>query len=273
MRKEDVPFISVTRNDLGLSQQRCDANFCWQKLTSPVPALPAGTPHLAYETDVDQLCKSETDAGVIIVGAPASLQPDDQFSSISMQVRRNCDLFARMLVGRGGIRINATQVAGVKCVFLGDGSSQLQVTNATSRLIHSEAGGFASADFLLGPYGSGLTSYASKQAVADGTVMVAPAASDHSVYSSAAALAQEDDIPISPHISPYLPISPHISRRRTACSRSCLGCSLAARTGRGAALAGDRAEMQPSLSRCPSAYSRDAAARRRDTPEVQPRFS
>jgi len=211
VRKEDVPFISVTRNDLGLSQQRCDANFCWQKLTSPVPALPAGTPHLAYETDVDQLCKSETDAGVIIVGAPASLQPDDQFSSISMQVRRNCDLFARMLVGRGGIRINATQVAGVKCVFLGDGSSQLQVTNATSRLIHSEAGGFASADFLLGPYGSGLTSYASKQAVADGTVMVAPAASDHSVYSSAAALAQEDDIPISPHISPYLPISPHIS--------------------------------------------------------------
>ena len=104
---------------------------------------------------MDQLCKSETDAGVIIVGAPASLQPDDQFSSISMQVRRNCDLFARMLVGRGGIRINATQVAGVKCVFLGDGSSQLQVTNATSRLIHSEAGGFASADFLLGPYALG----------------------------------------------------------------------------------------------------------------------
>mmetsp|Transcript_28041 Transcript_28041/g.94170 ORF Transcript_28041/g.94170 Transcript_28041/m.94170 type:complete len:1051 (+) Transcript_28041:106-3258(+) len=194
VRKEDVPFISVTRNDLGLSQQRCDTNFCWKKVTSPVPALPAGTPHLAYETDVDQLCTSETDAGVIIVGAPASLQPDDQFSSISMQVRRNCDLFARMLVGRGGLRINATQVAGVKCVFLGDGSSQLQVTNATSRLLHSEAGGFASADFLLGPYGSGLTSYASKQAVADGTVMVAPAASDHAVYSSAAALAQEDGL-------------------------------------------------------------------------------
>ena len=273
MRKKDVPFISVTRNNLGLSQQRCDANYCWRSITSPVPALPAGTPHLAYETDVDQLCKSETDAGVIIVGAPASLQPDDQFSSISMQMRRNCDLFARMLVGRGGIRINATQVAGVKCVFLGGGSSQLQVTNATSRLVHSEAGGFASADFLLGPYGSGLTSYASKQAVADGTVMVAPAASDHSVYSSAAALAQEDDIPISPHISPYLLIFPHISRRRTACSRSCLGCSLAARTGRGAALAGDRAEMQPRLSRCQPVFSRDAAARRRDTPEVQPRFS
>ena len=114
-----------------------------------------------------------------------------------MQVRRNCDLFSWMLVRRGGIKVNATHR-------------------------------MSSADFLLGPYGSGLTTYASKQAVLDSKLMIAPVSSDHAVYSSAAALAQENGLGLRVFG---------------------MACCLAARTGRGAALAGDAAETQPRYSR------------------------
>jgi len=191
VEKYDVPLVVVTENTRGRSDDQCDPNYCWSNVTTPI------------------LCDS--DAGVIIIGAPASLEPVDQFYTSSLKMQRSCDLFSRMLVGRGGIRVNATQVADVKCVFIGDGSSQLQVANATSRLVHSEAGGFASADFLLGPYSSGLTTYASKQAVLDSKLMIASAASDHAVYSSAAALAQENGLGL--RVFGMLPGSENWARR------------------------------------------------------------
>jgi len=212
VEKYDVPLVVVTENTRGRSDDQCDPNYCWTNVTTAVPSLPAGTPHLTFETDIDQLCKNKTTRGVITIGAPASLQPGiDQFYTNSLKMQRSCDLFSRMLVGRGGIRVNATQVADVKCVFIGDGSSQLQVANATSRLVHSEAGGFASADFLLGPYSSGLTTYASKQAVLDSKLMIASAASDHAVYSSAAALAQENGLGL--RVFGMLPGSENWARR------------------------------------------------------------
>ena len=229
VEKYDVPLVVVTENTRGRSDDQCDPNYCWLNVSTAVPSLPAGTPHLTFETDIDQLCKNETTRGVITIGAPASLQPGiDQFYTNSLKMQRSCDLFSRMLVPRGGIKVNATHVYGVHCVFLGDSSSQLQVANATSRLVHPESGGFASADFLLGPYGSGLTTYASKQAVLDSKLMIAPASSDPAVYSSAAALAQENGLGLR-----VFGMLPRSSMRR---------CS-------GQRRSRDAAEMQPRYSR------------------------
>lgn len=131
-------------------------------------------------------CEAGGYTGTLLLGAPASLEERNLgFYDNSLKLRRNCDLFSRLVTRRGGIAVGAERYA-VQCVYVGDDASSLQVANATARVVIDRG-----ADFLLGPYGSGLMMFASKQAVLERRIMISSSGSSPAIYAEARALARE----------------------------------------------------------------------------------
>uniref|UniRef100_A0A7S1LIX5 EGF-like domain-containing protein n=1 Tax=Alexandrium catenella TaxID=2925 RepID=A0A7S1LIX5_ALECA len=92
----------------------------------------------------------------------------------SLEMRSAAKTFVHWLNSvRGGLRVNGSRLA-MRLAWVDDGGSKLQVANATAWALRNP--GFP-ADFAVGPYTSGLTQYAARQADADGKLMVSAGAS------------------------------------------------------------------------------------------------
>ena len=95
----------------------------------------------------------------------------------SQQMRRAQQMAIDFInLERGGITAGGKKY-GVHAFWMDDQSSKQLVTNATAH-----AGRGWGADFMLGGYSSGVTTYTTKQSYADGYILVAPGAASTSVF-------------------------------------------------------------------------------------------
>ena len=120
-------------------------------------------------------CPSGFD-GSITLGVTLSLGHQDAWYDVSREQRECLQIFAWLVNRRGGLFVGGERLA-VHLTFVDDGSSLTQVTGALAHASRAAPG----AHFLLGPYGSSLTKYATKQALAEGKLLVSPTASTPSV--------------------------------------------------------------------------------------------
>lgn len=165
-----------------------EGGLCWKLVeTLTPPELPPSAIQLASVAH-DCTYAGKFD-GTVVVGAPATLELEhEDFFYESQKMRRNCELFTELVNTRGGIRLNESARYAVRCVYMDDNASSLQVTNATSRLVTDWG-----ADFVLGPYGSGLTLHAAKQAVGSRRIMLSSSGSSPDIYERARLMADELD--------------------------------------------------------------------------------
>ncbi|CAK0817418.1 unnamed protein product [Prorocentrum cordatum] len=138
--------------------------------------LPAGTEHTSYGAEADAF------DGEVVVGGPSTLSVPYSsirvLAEISLEMRKAAQTFARWLnAERGGLQVRGARLA-MKVVFVDDRGSRAQVTNATARALRARGG----VHFALGPYSSGLTQYAARQADADGRLMISAGSSYTYVY-------------------------------------------------------------------------------------------
>ena len=155
----------------------CQTGTCLSEelSTTELPALPEDSPVVTWGPPSD--CRDFD--GEIVVAATASLSVTDAFYSTSTMVRRATVLFLNHVNHeRRGLLVGNKRYS-MRVVRVGDGSSVEQVTNATAHAVRDH-----DADFVLAPYSSGLTRFASMQAEADGKVMLAATASAPSIYTS-----------------------------------------------------------------------------------------
>jgi len=174
---------TAVTDDYSRSAEYSSSSYCWNVVnTTSQVVLPTGTPEITFATE----CNILEYAGTIVIGAPASLEEKNGgFFDNSLKLRRNCELFAQLVQSRGGIMVSGSAYS-VKCAFVGDSATPLLTTAATARVVHDHG-----ADFLLSPYGSGLTIHASKQAVVDGRLMLSPSGSSPAIYSEALTMFNE----------------------------------------------------------------------------------
>ena len=115
--------------------------------------------------------------GVIKLGGVWSLTPGTSWYGYSQQMRRAQQMAIDFInLERGGITVDGKKY-GVHAFWVDDQSSKQLVTNATAH-----AGRGWGADFMLGGYSSGVTTYTTKQSYADGYILVAPGAASTSVF-------------------------------------------------------------------------------------------
>lgn len=126
-----------------------------------------------YEKKVADTCKFD---GVVNIGALASLGREDLWRPISETIMRTASMAADVINDRGGLVVSGQKFA-VQLKWVGDGSELTQVTNATAHLSRADGG----TRFLIGPYGSSLTKYATMQSDAERKIMIAPAAATSQV--------------------------------------------------------------------------------------------
>ena len=137
-----------------------------------LPALPRSAPVATYSHgDISDF------NGTVVIAGPLSLNPSDPYYSYSKVFRQSLEVFARWLhEERGGVRLGDARF-GIRFHWVGDGSSQEQVTNATARALRTSG-----AHFAISGYSSGLTLYAAKQSYAEGLLMVSGGAASTAVF-------------------------------------------------------------------------------------------
>ena len=142
-----------------------------------LPSLPQGTIQQQYGSVSECGTDNAFNGGTIVIGGPLSMEPGDGFFTYGTTIRRTLTLFAdwvnRERVPRG-IQVGNLSYA-VRFVFVEDKSSSTQVLDATDRAIQG-------ADFVWGPYSSGLSKKATTRAYAAGKLFFANTAASRSVY-------------------------------------------------------------------------------------------
>lgn len=168
------PRCDASRSGTNIIVSGCVADVC--DVTSVAAAsLPSLLQQQRIDIDVADSCPSDFD-GTVVFGGALSLGHSDAWYEVSREQRRCLQLFAQLVNARGGLKVGSQRLA-VHASFVGDGSSLTQVTGA---LAHASRDGLG-AHFLLGPFGSSLTKYAAKQALAEDKVLMAMTASTPSV--------------------------------------------------------------------------------------------
>ena len=135
------------------------------------PLLPLGVPEEVYGTG-----SAAAYDDVIAIAAPSSLHPDDLYYEDSLMLTRPLLIFADWLHKRGGLRAGGKRY-GVRFSWVGDGSSAVQVANATARAMRN-----ARARFAFSGYSSGLTWFAAQQSAADGLLMLSAGSAATTVF-------------------------------------------------------------------------------------------
>ena len=148
-----------------------DGSYAAEQLASLTePQLPHGVPEETYGPAAEDF------DGVISIAGPLSLQPDDLYYEESLMLKRPLQMFADWIHSRGGV-FAAGRRYGVRFTWVGDGSSALQVTNATARAIRNSG-----ASFAFSGYSSGLSFYAAQQTAAEGLLMLSAGSASTSIY-------------------------------------------------------------------------------------------
>lgn len=136
------------------------------------PRLPPGAPEESYGPGSPEAF----DGGVISIAGPLSLQPGDVYYEDSLMLKRPLQMFADWLHQRGGLLAGGKRY-GIRFTWVDDGSSALQVTNATARAIRT-----AGARFAFSGYSSGLSLFAAQQSAAEGLLMLSAGSASTSIY-------------------------------------------------------------------------------------------
>ena len=156
--------VVVTVDDAGASAA--------EYASDTLPTLPRSVPVATYSHG-EHLDFN----GTIVIAGTLSLNPSDPYYSYSKVFRQSLEVFARWLhEERGGVRLGDARY-GIRFHWVGDGSSQEQVTNATAHALRTSG-----AHFAISGYSSGLTLYAAKQSYAEGILMVSGGAASTAVF-------------------------------------------------------------------------------------------
>ena len=111
------------------------SSFCWSLVSSrALPEVPDGMRRQAVHRNWVSTRSSRSQA--ITIGMAVSLKEGEANYFGGRVLRRNCEIFARWVRDRRGLRINGSSYS-IKCIYIGDAQgSPLLVTNSTSHLAH-----------------------------------------------------------------------------------------------------------------------------------------
>jgi len=112
--------------------------------------------------------------GTIVIAGPLSLHDDDAFARPAKEMKQAAIVFSDLMVHRGGLRVGHKQM-GVLLNFIGDYSNKTGVEDATKYALGLRA------DFITGPYSSGLAQAAQLVSDAAHRILMAPESADTSV--------------------------------------------------------------------------------------------
>lgn len=149
-------------SEIGVNVLRAADGSTTQSL-GDLPLLPPGTSQASYGPfsacgDFD---------GIIVLGGPAALDPEDTYYSKTKSYRQSLMMFIDYVnKDRGGLAVAGLRY-GLRIHWVGDSSAFNFVTNATAHAIRN-----LGADFVFPSYGSTATALVSKQAFAENTIML-----------------------------------------------------------------------------------------------------